>query len=217
MAEVTRTSALSRAWRALTVAIVVMALVVPTGCAPGGSGTPGAVPNADTGGRATTSTPVPKEVARIPLPSGAVATFSSANPLSPDGNWVAVATGTQNKGQHLWLFSAAGGAGKAAGEVSPAQVVAGTLVLRHVGWTSGSELVFARQGTQPYGSHKGARGVSVRVMGPETGEVREAGWTKLKSRLPTLWTNSYFVSTVGGAPPAMVKQYIESGRRSESR
>jgi len=40
---------------------------------------------------------------------------------------------------------------------------------------------------------------------------------KLKSRLPTLWTNSYFVSTVGGAPPAMLKQYIESQRRSESR
>jgi putative transposase len=34
---------------------------------------------------------------------------------------------------------------------------------------------------------------------------------------PTLWTNSHFVSTVGGAPPAMVKQYIESQRRSESR
>lgn len=32
----------------------------------------------------------------------------------------------------------------------------------------------------------------------------------LKSRLPTLWTNSYFVSTVGGAPLAIVKQYIEN-------
>jgi putative transposase len=40
---------------------------------------------------------------------------------------------------------------------------------------------------------------------------------KLKSRLPTLWTNSYFVSTLGGAPPAMVKQYIESQKRSRSR
>jgi putative transposase len=25
-----------------------------------------------------------------------------------------------------------------------------------------------------------------------------------------LWTNSYFVSTVGGAPLAIVKQYIEN-------
>ena len=32
----------------------------------------------------------------------------------------------------------------------------------------------------------------------------------LKSRLPTLWTNSYFVSTVGGAPLSAIKQYIEN-------
>ena len=31
----------------------------------------------------------------------------------------------------------------------------------------------------------------------------------LKSRLPTLWTNSYFVSTVGGAPLEVIKQYVE--------
>jgi len=32
----------------------------------------------------------------------------------------------------------------------------------------------------------------------------------LKSRLPTLWTNSYFVSSVGGAPLEAIKQYIEN-------
>lgn len=32
----------------------------------------------------------------------------------------------------------------------------------------------------------------------------------LKSRLPSLWTNSYFVSTVGGAPLEVVKQYIQN-------
>ena len=32
----------------------------------------------------------------------------------------------------------------------------------------------------------------------------------LKSRLPTLWTNRYFVSTVGGAPLAVIKQYVEN-------
>ncbi|KKD38217.1 MAG: IS200/IS605 family transposase [Limnoraphis robusta] len=31
----------------------------------------------------------------------------------------------------------------------------------------------------------------------------------LKSRIPTLWTNSYFVATVGGAPLAVIKQYIK--------
>lgn len=32
----------------------------------------------------------------------------------------------------------------------------------------------------------------------------------LRSRLPTLWTNSYFVSTVGGAPLSVIKQYVEN-------
>jgi putative transposase len=36
---------------------------------------------------------------------------------------------------------------------------------------------------------------------------QESPW--LKSRLPTLWTNSYFVAAVGGAPLTVVKQYIE--------
>lgn len=30
----------------------------------------------------------------------------------------------------------------------------------------------------------------------------------LKSRIPTLWTNSYFVATVGGAPLEVIKKYI---------
>jgi putative transposase len=32
----------------------------------------------------------------------------------------------------------------------------------------------------------------------------------LKRKLPTLWTNSYFVSTLGGAPLSVIKQYIEN-------
>lgn len=32
----------------------------------------------------------------------------------------------------------------------------------------------------------------------------------LKSRLPTLWTHSYFVSTVGGTSIAILMQYIEN-------
>ncbi len=30
-----------------------------------------------------------------------------------------------------------------------------------------------------------------------------------RTRLPSLWTNSYFVSTVGGAPLEVINQYIE--------
>jgi len=35
----------------------------------------------------------------------------------------------------------------------------------------------------------------------------------LRSRLPTLWTNSYFVSTLGRSPLAVVKQYLENQKR----
>ncbi len=31
----------------------------------------------------------------------------------------------------------------------------------------------------------------------------------LKRKLPTLWTNSYFVGTIGGTPLSIIKQYIE--------
>ncbi len=37
---------------------------------------------------------------------------------------------------------------------------------------------------------------------------QELEW--LWTRLPSLWKNSYFVSTAGGAPLAVRKQYIES-------
>jgi len=56
-----------------------------------------------------------------------------------------------------------------------------------------------------YGMHrlvKQIKGISSRVLRQE--------FPKIKSRLPTLWSNSYFVSTVGGAPLAIIKQYIES-------
>ena len=32
----------------------------------------------------------------------------------------------------------------------------------------------------------------------------------LRSRLPTLWTNRYFLSTVGGVPLAVIQHYVES-------
>ncbi|MFV0399217.1 MAG: transposase [Oscillospiraceae bacterium] len=32
---------------------------------------------------------------------------------------------------------------------------------------------------------------------------------------PCLWTNSYFVSTVGGAPLSAIKQYIENQTTSQ--
>ena len=57
----------------------------------------------------------------------------------------------------------------------------------------------------------------VKLMKGRSSRVLRDEFPWLKSRLPTLWTNSYFVSTVGGAPLEMVKRYIESQKRSEVR
>ena len=48
----------------------------------------------------------------------------------------------------------------------------------------------------------------VKAMKGRSSRLLRAEFPSLKSRLPTLWTNSYFVSTVGGAPLAVIKQYI---------
>ena len=50
-----------------------------------------------------------------------------------------------------------------------------------------------------------------------TSYVMRKEFKELTTRLPTLWTNSYFVSTVGGAPLAVIQQYIESQKTSERR
>ena len=48
-----------------------------------------------------------------------------------------------------------------------------------------------------------------RIKGRTSHDLRaEFPWPR--TRIPTLWTNSYFVSTVGGAPLAIVRQYIEN-------
>jgi putative transposase len=47
------------------------------------------------------------------------------------------------------------------------------------------------------------------IKGASSHSLRKE-FSVLRSRLPTLWTNSYFVSTVGGAPLAVIKQYVEN-------
>jgi REP-associated tyrosine transposase len=49
----------------------------------------------------------------------------------------------------------------------------------------------------------------VKRMKGRSSRLLRQEFPKLKSRLPTLWTNSYWVSTVGGAPLAVIKKYIE--------
>ena len=56
-----------------------------------------------------------------------------------------------------------------------------------------------------YGINKAVR----HIKGVSSHALRSE-FPSLKSRLPTLSTNSYFVSTVGGAPLSAIKQYIEN-------
>jgi putative transposase len=58
-----------------------------------------------------------------------------------------------------------------------------------------------------YGIHrlvKGIKGRSSRLLRQE--------FPHLKSRMPTLWTNSYFVATTGGATLEVIKKYVENQR-----
>lgn len=60
-----------------------------------------------------------------------------------------------------------------------------------------------------YGIHrlvKQIKGRSSRLLRQEFPQVR--------SRIPTLWTNSYFVATVGGATLEIVKQYVANQRNA---
>ena len=61
-----------------------------------------------------------------------------------------------------------------------------------------------------FGVHKAVK----RFKGATSRYLRQE-FPELKKRLPTLWTNSYFVSTVGGAPLAKIKEYIQNQKRSE--
>ena len=55
-----------------------------------------------------------------------------------------------------------------------------------------------------FGVHKLVKAVKGR-----TSRVLREEFPSLRSRLPTLWTNSYFVATTGGAPMAAIKRYVE--------
>ena len=56
----------------------------------------------------------------------------------------------------------------------------------------------------------------VKKVKGRTSRILRDEFPHLRKRLPTLWTNSYFVSTVGGAPLEVIKQYIENQQASES-
>lgn len=61
-----------------------------------------------------------------------------------------------------------------------------------------------------FGIHK-----AVKLLKGYTSKILREEFPYLKTKLPTLWTNSYFVSTVGGASLEEVKKYIESQKTSQ--
>ena len=61
-----------------------------------------------------------------------------------------------------------------------------------------------------FGIHK-----AVKTIRGKTSRILRQEFHWLTTKLPTLWTNSYFCSTVGGTPLEIVKQYIESQKTSQ--
>lgn len=61
-----------------------------------------------------------------------------------------------------------------------------------------------------HGIHK-----AVKALKGYTSKILRDEFSTLRTRMPALWTNSYFVSTVGGAPLEAVKQYIENQKTSQ--
>src|ERR1700737_2269747 len=56
-----------------------------------------------------------------------------------------------------------------------------------------------------FGIHK-----MVKAIKGRSSRVLREEFPWLKSKLPSLWTNSYFVVTVGGAPLSVIKRYVET-------
>ncbi|MHC1750798.1 MAG: IS200/IS605 family transposase [Cellulosilyticaceae bacterium] len=61
-----------------------------------------------------------------------------------------------------------------------------------------------------FGVHKAVKQIKGR-----TSKILREEFPHLKTKLPTLWTNSYFISTVGGAPLSVIKQYIKNQKTSQ--
>lgn len=51
---------------------------------------------------------------------------------------------------------------------------------------------------------------AVKLIKAHTSHVLRREFLYLNSKLPTLWSNSYFLSTVGNSPISAIEEYIES-------
>jgi putative transposase len=50
----------------------------------------------------------------------------------------------------------------------------------------------------------------IRSIKGRAARVLRREFPKLRTRIPCLWTSSYFLSTVGGSPLAVIKEYIQN-------
>lgn len=58
-----------------------------------------------------------------------------------------------------------------------------------------------------YGIHR-----LVKQIKAQSSRLLRQEFPSLKTRMPTLWTNSYFVATVGGSTLDVIEQYVENQR-----
>lgn len=61
-----------------------------------------------------------------------------------------------------------------------------------------------------YGVH-----TAIKTIKGRSSSILRKEFKELTTKLPTLWTNSYFISTVGGAPLSAIKTYIENQKTSQ--
>jgi len=61
-----------------------------------------------------------------------------------------------------------------------------------------------------FGIHRAVKA----MKGKSSRELRKE-FSQLRTKLPTLWSNSYFVSTSGGAPLELIKTYIQNQKTYE--
>jgi putative transposase len=61
-----------------------------------------------------------------------------------------------------------------------------------------------------FGIHK-----LIKAIKGRSSKLLRSEFKSLTTKLPTLWTNSYFVSTSGSAPSAKIKEYIQNQKTSQ--
>ncbi|HHV58565.1 MAG TPA: hypothetical protein GXX50_12535 [Firmicutes bacterium] len=169
-----------------------------------------------------------KEKAKISLPPGPVGYIDHT--LSPDGRWAVVLTtpGGKNPVRNkagLWLYPVGQEEGRVLAETSEQDYAAGRLLLRSLGWAEDNTLIFARQGTQPDGAHKGQRGLvffAVKADGAATAPA-EVAWLPVQGGYvtevyPSLAQGAVFVHAdkaiwrvpLDGAQPTALRQNLPS-------